>query len=195
MSDLSHEISRSLDILENEQRNISHEIRNNIISSQNEIVSEMDHSKDSGNSLKILKSMPCNLIILVCKKEGVLMLKGFPLYKASLRNHERFIENLLNLENERSVVNSMQKLWQYLFKVDKAAESLSVKVSKLEASCVSKTQFCDQKKVRNLEHKIDVHSQKVDQYVAQNLKISRNLSDKMVRMEKQMEILFQNILS
>lgn len=81
MSDLSHEISRSLDILENEQRNISHEIRNNIISSQNEIVSEMDHSKDSGNSLKILKSMPCNLIILVCKKEGVLMLKGFPLYK------------------------------------------------------------------------------------------------------------------
>ena len=89
----------------------------------------------------------------------------------------------------------MQKLWQYLFKVDKAAESLSVKVSKLEASCVSKTQFCDQKKVRNLEHKIDVHSQKVDQYVAQNLKISRNLSDKMVRMEKQMEILFQNILS
>ena len=39
MSDLSHEISRSLDILENEQRNISHEIRNNIISSQNEIVS------------------------------------------------------------------------------------------------------------------------------------------------------------
>ena len=123
------------------------------------------------------------------------VLKVFHYQKGSLRNHEIFIENLLNLENERSVVNSMQKLRQYLFKVDKAAESLSVKVSKLEASCVSRTQFCDQKKVRNLEHKINVHSQKVDQYVAQNLKISRNLSDKMAKIEKQMEILFQNIQS
>ena len=60
MSNLSNEISQSLDILENDQRNISHEIRNNIILSQNEFVSEMDHSKDSGNSLKILKSMSCN---------------------------------------------------------------------------------------------------------------------------------------
>ena len=121
------------------------------------------------------------------------VLKVFHYQKGSLRNHELFLENLLNLENESSVVNSMQKLWQYLFKVDKAAESLSVKVSKLEASCVSRTQFCDQKKVRNLENKINVHSQKVDQYVAQNLKISRNLSDKMVKLEKRMEILFQNI--
>ena len=101
----------------------------------------------------------------------------------------------MNLENESSVVNSMQKLWQYLFKVDKAAESLSVKVLKLEASCVSKTLFCDQKKVRNLENLINIHSQKVNQYVAQNLKISRIISDKMVRMEKQMEILFQNMLN
>ena len=122
-----------------------------------------------------------------------LVLKVLHDQKGSLRNHEIFIENILNLENESSVVNSMQKLWQYLSKVDKAAESLSVKVSKLEASCVSRTHFCDQKKVRNLEHKINVHSQKVNQYVAQNLKISRNLSDKMAKMEKQMEILFQNI--
>ena len=121
--------------------------------------------------------------------------KAFYYSKASLRNHELFIKNLLNLENESSVVNSMQKLWQYLFKVDKAAESLSVKVLKLEASCVSKTLFCDQKKVRNLENLINIHSQKVNQYVAQNLKISRIISDKMVRMEKQMEILFQNMLN
>ena len=87
----------------------------------------------------------------------------------------------------------MQKLWKYLFKVDKAAEAVSVKALKLEASCESRTLFCDITKVHTLENKIVVHSKLVDKYVAQNLKISRLLSDKMVRMEKQLEILFENV--
>ena len=47
LSSLSKEISQSVDVLEKERRNISHQIGNNIISSENEIVSAIDHTKDS----------------------------------------------------------------------------------------------------------------------------------------------------
>ena len=48
ISNLSYEISQSLDTLKNEQRNISYQNKNNIISSQNEILLAIDNSKDSG---------------------------------------------------------------------------------------------------------------------------------------------------
>ena len=47
LSSLSKEISQSVDVLDKERRNISHQIGNNIISSENEIVSAIDHTKDS----------------------------------------------------------------------------------------------------------------------------------------------------
>ena len=51
LSSLSQELSQSVDILEKEQRNISQQIGNNIISSEIEILSAIDHTKDSGTFL------------------------------------------------------------------------------------------------------------------------------------------------
>ena len=51
LSSLSLELSQSVDILEKEQRNISYQIGNNIISSEIEILSAIDHTKDSGTFL------------------------------------------------------------------------------------------------------------------------------------------------
>ena len=51
LSKLSKLVSDSLEELEEEQIHISHQIRSKIISSQNEIVSVINRTKDRGSSL------------------------------------------------------------------------------------------------------------------------------------------------
>ena len=74
LSILSNSISQSLAILKKEQTNISYQIRNNILSSHNETVSALDHTKESGNYVNIETDIfawiKANMVVIIIRNSS-----------------------------------------------------------------------------------------------------------------------------
>ena len=100
--------------------------------------------------------------------------------------HSDYIEDLISGENEKSVVILLHKMEENLTKVDKIATTMSDKVKKFQSSC-GQNPLCDPRRVSDLERKINILSKKVDQFVKQNLRISKNLSGKLQQMNQRIE--------
>ena len=102
--------------------------------------------------------------------------------------HSSYIEDLISGENEKSVVILLQKMEENLTKVDNTAKTMSGKVKKFQSS-YGQNPLCDTRRVSSLEQKINILSKKVDQFVTQNLRISKNLSGKLLQMNQRIEVL------
>ena len=112
---------------------------------------------------------------------------------------ERFYDPLLDsyetqessiTERRASVINELRKLPDIVSKVDSFSNILADKVRKFENSVPGRdSSWCDPSQVRELENKINVHSKKVDQFVIQNLRITKSISDEISHLNERMEIL------
>ena len=105
-----------------------------------------------------------------------------------LDSHET--QERLITERRASVINELRKLPDIVSKVDSFSNILADKVRKLENSVPGQdSSWCDPRHVRELESKIDVHSKKVDQFVIQNLRITKSISDEISHLNERMEVL------
>ena len=102
--------------------------------------------------------------------------------------HSSYIEDLINGENEKSVVILLHKMEENLTKVDNIAKTMSDTVKKFQTSC-GQNPLCDPRRVSSLEQKINILSKKVDQFVTHSLRISKTFSGKLQQMNQRIEVL------
>ena len=100
-----------------------------------------------------------------------------------IEKHYEYVTEKLDVENENSM---LQKFRENVSKVENFIENLSEKVEKLE---MDENHMCDQEKVKRLQRAVIFNSMKVNEFINQNLKLSKLLTNQINHLQERIYLL------